>query len=504
MAGSRRAPDLRNEEPQDAIEVASPGQPIEIAESVDVTQGAQHRHREAETRSLRQQIGEDGCGLPANPGKRRCEGWGAAQEIDAAVGGRPKDEASRFEGPAGLGQDRRIHLGDVARHHDHLLVAEGRSIGERIREPLGQTVATLGETERACRRRGIAHHQKLEPAAHRREGHALGGQGEEAFRPRQALPSSLVSRRPGEENDAAAGRPGHLLTLGQGTGPVNEPLRLRPGVRLLSCLMRGRGSLRFAAVVLVGLGGSPPTDAADALGLRVPGVLRVLASADEMPEVFSFAARAPNPGFERELVEGFAKSRRLEMRIVPVKNFDQIIPLLVKGDGDLIVGIVDTATRRQKIGFTSETYPVRHLVVTRKPQPPLTNPAELKSLKVAVIPGTTWADVAAEAGAPAVNLVSCVDANDLLDALKKGRAQATVMAVFDFALAQKYDPALEAGPFLGSPGVAAWGVRKDDEALRGAIDDYLAAVRMSPAKSALLVKYFSEDALVLLRRARKE
>lgn len=268
--------------------------------------------------------------------------------------------------------------------------------------------------------------------------------------------------------------------------------------------MLDRSPWRWVAVILVGLGGSPSAEAADALGLRVPGVLRVLASADEMPEVFSFAARAANPGFERELVEGFAKSRRLEMRIVPVKNFDQIIPLLVNGDGDLIVGIVDTAARRQKISFTSETYPVRHLAVTRKPQPALTKPAELKSLKVAAIPGTTWADVAAEAGVPAANLVSCVDTNDLQDALKKGRAQATVMAVFDFALAQKYDPALEAGPFLGAPGVAAWGVRKDDEALRGAIDDYLLALRMSPAKSALLVKYFSEDALVLLRRARKE
>ena len=278
---------------------------------------------------------------------------------------------------------------------------------------------------------------------------------------------------------------------------------MRPKARLLSCLMRDRGRWRWVAVILVGLGGSEAA-AADPLGLRVPGVLRVLVSADEMPEVFSFAPRAPNPGFERELVEGFAKAHRLEMRIVPVKNFDQIIPLLVKGEGDLIVGIVDTAARRQKISFTSETYPVRHLVVTRKPQPALTKPAELKSLKVAAIPGTTWADVAAEAGVPAANLVSCVDTNDVQDALKKGRAQATVMAVFDFALAQKYDPALEAGPFLGASGVAAWGVRKDDEALRGAIDDYLLALRTSPAKSALLVKYFSEDALVLLRRARKE
>ena len=268
--------------------------------------------------------------------------------------------------------------------------------------------------------------------------------------------------------------------------------------------MRGKNPLRFTAVLLVTLGCSRVSHAADPLGLRVPGVLRVLASADEMPEVFSFAARAPNPGFERELVEGFAKSRGLEMRTVPVKNFDQIIPLLVKGEGDLIVGIIDTAARRQKIAFTSETYPVRHLVVTRKPQAAVTGPADLRSLKVAAIPGTTWADAATEAGVPAANLVSCVDTNDVLDALKKGRAQATVMAVFDFALAQKYDSALEAGPFLGVPGVAAWGVRKGDETLLGAINDYLLVLRLSPTKSALLVKYFSEDALVLLKHARQD
>ena len=121
-----------------------------------------------------------------------------------------------------------------------------------------------------------------------------------------------------------------------------------------------------------------------------------------------------------------------------------------------------------------------------------------------MIPGTTWADAAAEAGVPPASLVSCADTNDVLDALKKGRAQATVMAVFDFALAQKYDPALEAGPFLGVPGVAAWGVRKEDGALRAAINDYLLVLRMSPARSALLVKYFSEDALVLLKHARQD
>ena len=97
-----------------------------------------------------------------------------------------------------------------------------------------------------------------------------------------------------------------------------------------------------------------------------------------------------------------------------------------------------------------------------------------------------------------------VDTKDALEALAKGRAQATVMAVFDFALSRKYDAALEAGVFLGPPGVAAWALRREDTPLLQAINDYLLTLRMSPAKSTLLVKYFNEDALVLLKRARQE
>jgi ABC-type amino acid transport substrate-binding protein len=260
----------------------------------------------------------------------------------------------------------------------------------------------------------------------------------------------------------------------------------------------------IGAFLLLAWAIAAPARAADPFSLRLPGVLRVLASADEMPEVFSFEVRPAQAGYERELVEGFTRAHKLELRIVPVRNFDQIIPMLVKGDGDLIVGIVDTPARREKIRFTSETYPVRHMVVTRKPQAAVAAADQLKPLRVAVIPGTTWADATTEAGVPSHQQVPVADTREALEALRSGRAQATVMAVFDFTLARKHDPALEAGTFLGRPGVAAWGVRKEDGALLRAIDDYLFALRMSPSRSALLVKYFSDDALVLLKRARQE
>jgi membrane-bound lytic murein transglycosylase MltF len=55
---------------------------------------------------------------------------------------------------------------------------------------------------------------------------------------------------------------------------------------------------------------------------------------------------------------------------------------------------------------------------------------------------------------------------------------------------------------VGAPGTVAWAVRKEDAALRVALDDYLANVRRSPSWSRLVVQYFGDQALTVLGRAR--
>jgi membrane-bound lytic murein transglycosylase MltF len=55
---------------------------------------------------------------------------------------------------------------------------------------------------------------------------------------------------------------------------------------------------------------------------------------------------------------------------------------------------------------------------------------------------------------------------------------------------------------VGAPGTVAWAVRKEDTALRVALDDYLANMRRSPSWSRLVVQYFGNQALTVLGRAR--
>jgi ABC-type amino acid transport substrate-binding protein len=233
----------------------------------------------------------------------------------------------------------------------------------------------------------------------------------------------------------------------------------------------------------------------------LPTRLRVLVPADEMPEMFSFDTKG-QPGFERELIEGFCRIHGLGLEVVPVKDFEQIIPMLQRGEGDVITGIVDTELRRQRVAFTSEMFPVRHMAISRRPGRVVRTLEELRAIRVGVIPGTTWEQAVIDASVPKGKRVAFRDAELLLAGLRSGQVDAIVMTVFDFALAKKHDAELVAGAFVGKPGAAALAVRPEDGRLLEALNGYLQG--MQQARHTLLFKYLSEEALTLIAQARRE
>jgi ABC-type amino acid transport substrate-binding protein len=263
----------------------------------------------------------------------------------------------------------------------------------------------------------------------------------------------------------------------------------------------GAARLLVGAAVLAGLASvvharSPADDFAD---LKSRGAIRVLAATDENPEWFSVRS-SERPGFERDVLEGFARLHKLRFEVVGVEHWDEAIPMLVQKKGDVLAGVNDTQARRKVIDFTAELLPARHVAITRKPRPPVANVAQLKTLSVAVVADTTWAEAVARAGVGPSQVVTVADVPDALAALKTGRSTAAVVDILDFLLARRKDPELELGVSLGAALSSAWGVRKGDVVLRHALDSYLAELRRSAGWSRLLVKYFGDDAPAALGR----
>jgi ABC-type amino acid transport substrate-binding protein len=241
----------------------------------------------------------------------------------------------------------------------------------------------------------------------------------------------------------------------------------------------------------------------DLADIRTRGALRVIVSADELPEMFSFGASGA-PGLEREIVEGFARAHGLAVEVIKAPVFEQVIPMLIAGEGDLVVGLIATDERRERIAFTVETMPARHVAVTRLPVARIDSVGTLLSQLVGVVNDSSWEAAAIQAGVPAEKRVGYGGAEQMLAALGRGDVDAVVMSVTDYALSQASDPKLQAGCFVGSVSSAAWGVRQQDDALRLALDQHISRLQRSPAWSSLVLRYYSQETLGLIARARQE
>jgi len=257
-------------------------------------------------------------------------------------------------------------------------------------------------------------------------------------------------------------------------------------------------SRRALATILL-LSAAARAAATDLPEMKARGILRVIAAADEAPETFSFAG-GESPGLDRELVEGFARLQGLRLEPVKAKTYGDRIPSLARGDGDLIVAIFDTEDRRRLVDFTVEIMPTHNIAVTLGTRAAVASVAELKTLKVGAVKGAKPAEETLEAGVPASALQLFSSLDEMAQALKAGTIDAMVVPVSELAAASRNLKGLVPGTTVGPTGKVAWAVRKQDAALKAALDDYLTNVRKSPAWSRLIVKYFGEQSLAVLGR----
>lgn len=257
-----------------------------------------------------------------------------------------------------------------------------------------------------------------------------------------------------------------------------------------------------AAAAVVATAASPVT--ADLAEVKQRGTLRLLVILDDDEPEFVSPRADGAPGFDRELLDGFARLHQVGVELVPASDWGALVPQLLQGRGDLIVGrFTATDARRKSIDFTVETFPTRSVVVTRKPHRPVRTIDELRQEKITILKGTAMGDLLLELGVPAANLDYSVPAGGIPEALKAGRIGCTVHDVSTAIVTQREDPDVQIGVFVGPAMSYAYGVRKDAPELLKALNEYLGNVRRTPAWNRLVVKYFGPAALDVLQSARQ-
>jgi ABC-type amino acid transport substrate-binding protein len=247
-----------------------------------------------------------------------------------------------------------------------------------------------------------------------------------------------------------------------------------------------------------------PAARADLAEIQNRGTLRLLVILDDDEPEFVSPKPDGAPGFDREVLDGFARLHQLKVELVPATDWSALVPSLLQGRGDLIVGrFTATDARRKSIEFTAETFPTRSVVVTRKPHRAVRTVEELRQEKVTILKGTAMGDQLLELGVPAANIDYSVPAGGIPEALKAGRITCTVHDVSTAIVTHREDPDIQIGVFVGPAMSYAYGVRKDEPELLKALNEYLANMRRSPTWNRLVVKYFGPAALDVLQTARQ-
>jgi membrane-bound lytic murein transglycosylase MltF len=238
---------------------------------------------------------------------------------------------------------------------------------------------------------------------------------------------------------------------------------------------------------------------ADLADVRKRTQLRVLV-AEGTPRFFSWKAGTA-PGLEREILQGFARLQRVDLAIVPVASRAALLPALIKGEGDVAAGGLCTEDAAD-VDYSSEVLPSRYVVVSRRPGQSVLTPDELRAHKIGVPKGAAVAEALAAIGVSEGHVDASLDGAGLLAALNAGRVSACVLRVEQAIPAQREDPDLLLGMYIGGKASLAFALKKEDTQLRSALSEYVSNLRRSAAWNRLVLSYFGDAAADILRASR--
>jgi membrane-bound lytic murein transglycosylase F len=220
-----------------------------------------------------------------------------------------------------------------------------------------------------------------------------------------------------------------------------------------------------------------PRYTGDLGALKERGVLRILVPQQLQPD------RLPRGDlsldYERRLAAGFAEAEGLKARVVYLPRYDDLLPALLDGRGDLVVArLTVTPERRRQVAFSLPLQLVREQVVTRADDAALKLPAQLAGRKLHVRPSSSYHQTLTElrARVPGLEIVPADETWDterLLQRVAVGELDLTLADSDIAAEVQRYQPGLRVAMELTEARPVAWAVRPDAPDCLRALNAYL-------------------------------
>ncbi|MBK6683539.1 MAG: transporter substrate-binding domain-containing protein [Deltaproteobacteria bacterium] len=234
---------------------------------------------------------------------------------------------------------------------------------------------------------------------------------------------------------------------------------------------------------------------ADLEEIKKRGVLRVLTRNNSSAY---FVVKGEERGFQYELAKAFADELGVRLQMVVPSSRADLIPALLKGEGDLIAaGMTYTADRAQKVHYTRPVASVPRVLATHKKLVKLLEgPADLPAFEIALAEGsTTHNDAKRVAQEHNVNLRTIelpnkTEMEEALDQLERGPLEATIVDRHLLLLAQRSGVPVVERLVMSEPVPKAWATHPKSRQLHDVANNFLDRSGKNGLMKILYDRYF--------------
>lgn len=201
-------------------------------------------------------------------------------------------------------------------------------------------------------------------------------------------------------------------------------------------------------------------------------------------------------GFEYDLVRAFAESLGVTLTIKTANRFNDILPMIARGQADLAAaGLTVTALRSEEVRFAPHYQIIRQQVVHHAKT---IAPADVKGLigrHIEVIAGSSYVERLEQLKAQHPRLgwitVDNMETEDLLLQVQEGLTEITIADSNIVAIYRQYNPDLRIAFDLGEPEKLAWAFPPgEDDSLLQEAGRFIEAMRASGELAHLIERHY--------------
>lgn len=227
--------------------------------------------------------------------------------------------------------------------------------------------------------------------------------------------------------------------------------------------------------------------------VRALGELRVVT---RNSPITYFIGQAGPEGPDYDLVSGFADYLGVELKIVEVDRFGDLLAEVEAGHAHLAAaGLTVTTGRARRVDFGPPYQQVSQSLIYRRGHTPPRSPADLVGQRVEVIARSSYVDTLTAARGQFPELAwtedPTADAGELLERVAQGKTDFTLVDSNLFAIFQRFHPELRVAFNMTEGDALSWAFqRRGDRSLIDAAAGYLAEVRASGQLAHVMDRYY--------------